>query len=201
MTDGTDPVARPLATTHHRHSRLARRFPLASQFLFRFSIGLVFWIPSHQDRGWQTPPVVSAMSTRGRSCRRRSPPCSYCGRTTCPICVLLCASRHVVGNAAYALPLAMTLVIEVFVDPEDWSRKQSPMASMLLFILTRARACHGRHHRTTPPRPRRRDPRFRQGKGVTGDRLAVPDISIFTISHASDGWKFNISCDYCCDEQ
>jgi putative oxidoreductase len=111
------------------------RFPMALLlFIFRFSIGSVFWNAGlTKIASWQTtvtlfqneykvpllPPEISA----------------YMATTielTCPVLLVL----GLAARLATLPMLAQTFVIEVFVYPEDWIEHLT-WASMLFLILTR----------------------------------------------------------------
>jgi putative oxidoreductase len=111
------------------------RFPLSIlQFLFRVSIGIVFWNSGlTKIASWQTtivlfrdeyavpllPPELAAML-------------ASVTELTCPIFLLIGLATRLA-----TLPLiAMTLVIQLFVYPESWS-VHLMWISILLFILTR----------------------------------------------------------------
>jgi putative oxidoreductase len=111
------------------------RFPLGVlQFLFRLSIAAVFWNSGlTKIASWQStivlfrdeyrvpllPPELAA--TLGTAVE-----------LSCPVLLVLGLATRLA-----TLPmLGMTLVIEVFVYPEDWIEHLT-WASLLLFILTR----------------------------------------------------------------
>jgi putative oxidoreductase len=114
---------------------LLERFPLSLlQFMFRVSIGAVFWNSGlTKIASWQStvvlfrdeyrvpilPPEIAA--ALGASVE-----------LTCPVLLLLG-----LGTRLATLPmLGMTFVIQTFVYPEDWVEHLT-WASLLLFILTR----------------------------------------------------------------
>ncbi len=135
----TDRIAATVAVSWR--ARLAdmiarlERFPLAIlQFLFRLSIGAVFWNSGlTKVASWQTtvvlfrdeyrvpllPPEVAATLAAAVE-------------LTCPVLLVLGLATRLA-----TLPmLAMTFVIQTFVYPEDWI-EHLIWASLLLFILTR----------------------------------------------------------------
>jgi putative oxidoreductase len=111
------------------------RFPLSIlQFIFRFSIGSVFWNAGlTKIMSWQTTVVLFRDEYRVPIL----PPEIAADLATaielsCPILLVLG-----LGARLATLPmLAQTLVIEVFVYPEDWIEHLMWVA-MLLFILSR----------------------------------------------------------------
>lgn len=111
------------------------RFPLSIlQFIFRFSIGAVFWNSGiTKILSWQTTLVLFRDEYRVPLL----PPgiAAYLATTielTCPVLLVLGLATRLA-----TLPmLAQTFVIEAFVYPEDWIEHLT-WASMLLFILTR----------------------------------------------------------------
>jgi putative oxidoreductase len=111
------------------------RFPLAIlQFIFRFSIGSVFWNSGlTKIASWQTTVVLF----RDEYKVPVLPPelAAYLATAvelTCPVLLVLGLATRLA-----TLPmLAQTFVIEVFVYPEDWV-EHLMWAAMLVFILTR----------------------------------------------------------------
>jgi putative oxidoreductase len=111
------------------------RFPLAVlQFLFRICIGAVFWNSGlTKIASWQTTVAVF----RDEYKVPLLPPelAAMLGATvelTCPVLLALGLATRLA-----TLPmLGMSVVIEVFVYPEDWL-EHLIWASLLLFILTR----------------------------------------------------------------
>jgi putative oxidoreductase len=114
---------------------LLERFPLSVlQFLFRICIAAVFWTSGlTKIASWQTtvalfrdeykvpllPPELTAML-------------GAAVELSCPVLLVLGLATRLA-----TLPmLGMTVVIEVFVYPEDWIEHLT-WASLLLFILTR----------------------------------------------------------------
>jgi len=110
-------------------------FPLSMlQFVFRFSIGAVFWNSGlTKVASWQTTVVLF----RDEYKVPLLPPelAAYPATTvelTCPVLLVLGFATRLA-----TLPmLAQTFVIAVFVYPEDWIEHLAWVA-MLLFILTR----------------------------------------------------------------
>jgi putative oxidoreductase len=114
---------------------LVERFPLGVlQFLFRLSIGAVFWNSGlTKIASWQTTIVLF----RDEYKVPLLPPelAAMLGATvelTCPVLLLL----GIATRLATLPMLGMTFVIEAFVYPEDWIEHLT-WASLLLFILTR----------------------------------------------------------------
>jgi putative oxidoreductase len=111
------------------------RFPLSLlQFIFRFSIGAVFWHAGlTKIASWQTTVVLF----RDEYKVPLLPPelAAYLATVvelTCPVLLVLGLATRLA-----TLPmLAQTFVIAVFVYPEDWIEHLT-WAAMLLFILTR----------------------------------------------------------------
>lgn len=111
------------------------RFPLAVlQFMFRFAIAAVFWNSGlTKIASWQTtivlfrdeykvpllPPELAASLAAAIE-------------LTCPVLLVL----GLAARLATLPMLAMTVVIEAFVYPEDWIEHLG-WAAFLLFILTR----------------------------------------------------------------
>ena len=111
------------------------RFPLSVlQFIFRFSIGAVFWNAGlTKIASWQTTVVLFRDEYRVPLL----PPELAAELATAV--ELICPVLLAFGLAARlaTLPmLAQTFVIAVFVYPEDWIEHLT-WAAMLLFILTR----------------------------------------------------------------
>ena len=111
------------------------RFPLSVlQFLFRLSVGLVFWNSGlTKIASWQTTIVLF----RDEYAVPFLPPelaaqLATAVELTCPVLLLAGFATRVA-----TLPLlGMTLVIQVFVYPESWS-VHLMWTAILLFILTR----------------------------------------------------------------
>lgn len=111
------------------------RFPLSIlQFVFRFSIASVFWSAGlTKIASWQTTIVLFRDEYRVPFL----PPelaadLATAVELTCPVLLVL----GIASRLATLPMLAQTLVIEIFVYPEDWIEHLT-WASMLLFILTR----------------------------------------------------------------
>jgi putative oxidoreductase len=111
------------------------RFPLSIlQFVFRFSIGAVFWNAGlTKIASWQTTLVLF----RDEYQVPVLPPeiAAFLATTielTCPVLLVL----GILTRLATLPMLAQTFVIEVFVYPEDWIEHLT-WTAMLLFILTR----------------------------------------------------------------
>ena len=115
--------------------RLLERFPLGVlQFLFRFAIAAVFWNSGlTKIASWQTTIVLFRDEYRVPLL----PPelaasLAAAIELTCPVLLVIGLATRLA-----TLPmLAMTVVIEVFVYPEDWIEHLG-WAAFLLFILTR----------------------------------------------------------------
>jgi putative oxidoreductase len=111
------------------------RFPLSIlQFLFRLSIGLVFWSSGlTKIASW---PTTLVLFRDEYAVPLLSPELAATLATavelTCPVLLLVGLATRLAS-----LPLiGMTLVIQLFVYPESWSIHLMWMA-ILLFILTR----------------------------------------------------------------
>jgi len=111
------------------------RFPLSIlQFVFRFSIGAVFWNAGlTKVASWQTTVVLF----RDEYQVPLLPPelAAYMATAvelTCPVLLVL----GLAARLATLPMLAQTFVIAAFVYPEDWIEHLT-WAAMLLFILTR----------------------------------------------------------------
>jgi putative oxidoreductase len=111
------------------------RFPLSVlQFIFRFSIGAVFWNSGlTKVASWQTTVVLFRDEYKVPLLPLEL--AAYLATTvelTCPVLLVLGFATRLA-----TLPmLAQTFVIAVFVYPEDWIEHLAWVA-MLLFILTR----------------------------------------------------------------
>jgi putative oxidoreductase len=135
MTTAT--ARKTISVRSHTADLVARleRFPLGVlQFIFRFAIAAVFWNSGMTKiASWQTtivlfrdeykvpllPPELAASLAAAIE-------------LTCPVLLVL----GLAARLATLPMLAMTIVIEAFVYPEDWIEHLG-WAAFLLFILTR----------------------------------------------------------------
>jgi putative oxidoreductase len=133
----TAAASKAISVRSHIADMVARleRFPLSVlQFIFRFAIAAVFWNSGlTKIASWQTtivlfrdeykvpllPPEMAASLAAAIE-------------LTCPVLLVL----GLASRLATLPMLAMTIVIEAFVYPEDWIEHLG-WAAFLLFILTR----------------------------------------------------------------